>query len=190
MTLLERLQGPMGTAYHWQYPAEACTELAEKGQMFSDTFWLVHLPEYIPGHAEEDEKGGVVCLSWNNCDHEAYAQFKHSEFEGIRERFRGAFQLTLSDAWGDDVRADDPNSYDDLSDPILMDNGNSLDSADQLMRLWVDALLCGALDPDEGCLAAASEEEAIAFYNDMRRQAEADPLAHTRKPVSNQPALF
>lgn len=187
-TLLERLSGPMGDAYHWQYPEaspEADTTIS------SDSIWLVHLPLLDERATDPEGEAGVFVLSWVNHEHPHWAQWRNHPTP-IRDRWSGAYGLSLMDAWGEDPKINDPNSYSSCGDPLLTWNGSDRAAADQLMRLWVDALLSGQLDPYEGWMADA-EDSPLPFMQ-MEEAANADPTAHLRgrvfAPPSNQPALF
>lgn len=190
MVLLERLSGPMGEAYHWGYGPEAVREIEEKGKgwPFSPSYWLVHLPAH-DCQVEDDEVDdlyhdapGVFQVGYLLHDHEMWAQFR-----GVLPRFSYAYALNVSEAWGEAPNAANPDSVSDYGEPILGDHGNATEAAAQHMRLWVDALLSGELDPYEG-------PDDVTWFAAVREKAEADPAAHLRQrtpaPPSNQPALF
>lgn len=179
MTLLERLKGPMGEAYHWQYGPKTLKAL-EKRPTSSPSYWLVHLPR-LSRKGESD----VFMVAWLNCRIEPCSRFTDLP------RFQGDYYLHVSEAWGDDVNAAHIESIDDYSEPVLEWAGTDLSTADQLMRLWVDELLAGRLDPDD---AYTGDGDPVTYFNDLAARAAADPNAHLRDrlpaPPSNQPELF
>lgn len=168
MTLLERLKGPMGEAYHWQYGPKALKKLEERPTR-SASYWLVHLP-----HPNRKGESDVFMVAWLNCRIEPYSKF--TDLPG----FQGDYYLHVSEAWGDDVNAAHIESIDDYSEPVLEWTGTDLSTADQLMRLWMDELLAGRLDPDD---AYTGDGDPVTYFNDLAARAAADP-------PSNQPDLF
>lgn len=186
-TLLERLSGPVGEAYHWQYPdagPDADTTIS------SESIWLIHLPLLDERANDPEGEAGVFVLSWKNHEHRIFEKWRNHPTP-LRERWAGAYGLSLLDAYGENVQATDPRSFDDCGDPLLAWNGSDRAAADQLMRLWVDALLSGELDPYLGWVA---DPESPLPFMQMEEAANADPTAHLRSrvfaPPSNQPALF
>lgn len=159
-TLIERLEGPCGKAIHWAHTPELGVDAP-----LSSTFWLIHLPEYDGSATDPDEPGGVFHVHWLNHDHPMWSQFR-----GNLPRFRGQFSVHIAEAWGDKVTIEDPASYDEVDESTVQDNGDRRESADHLMRLWVEEILAGNLDPYEG---ASNTTDPEAYFADLRARADA-----------------
>ena len=183
VVLLQRVTGPMGDAYQWQYPPAAVQELTEKGRPFSDTVWLIHLPmrdERLQGYGGEDVQPGVFALTWMNSNAAPWKKFK-----GSLPRFSRDFLLALTEAWGENAQADNWDSFTDTSDSLLEEPADHLHIADQLMRLWVDELLAGRLDPYDGYMG---QEDPADYFQGLISRAASDPDAHLRNRVPLPPA--
>ena len=160
-TLVERLEGREGKAVRWAYTPALDPTTAP----CAPTFWLIYLPEYDGSATDPDEPGGVFHVHWLNHDHEAWARFRDT-----LPRFRGKFSVHVAEVWGSKVSIENPAEYDEVDESTLQDNGDRRESADHLMRLWVEEILAGNLDPYEGASNAPDPE---AYFADLRARADA-----------------
>ncbi|MFT2721672.1 hypothetical protein ACMT4L_16905 [Deinococcus sp. A31D244] len=152
-TLIEKLEGPAGTAYRW-----ADREL--DGPMSRDR-WLISLPDHDSRTIDDAEnpETGVFVLNATLSGHEFWAQFR-----GVLPRFGYAYQLHLCEAHEPAADASDPESAYDVSDPLLGDYGNDLELLPHLMRAWAEDLVAGVLSPYGPVETPAEAQNRVATY--------------------------
>ncbi|MVN88335.1 hypothetical protein GO986_16440 [Deinococcus sp. HMF7620] len=160
--LIEKLEGPAGTAYRWNRPGRDEIGL-------STDRWLIGLPELDERSVEDDENPstGVFVLEAILSDHKVWAQFK-----GVLPRYDNPYQLTLCEACEPDADASNPESAYNLADPYLGDYGSDLAVLPHLLRIWAEELVQGRLDPFGGPVGGTPLEQSEGYFSGLLTRAE------------------